>query len=123
MKRSKEYVYKLNGLTYYSGLDITMSFIGGKWKTIILWYLKNNTLRFGELKKKIPEITEKMLSTQLKDLEKDLLIGRKIYAQVPIKVEYTITDFGKTLLPFIEIMAKWGKLVGEKKGNVIEVIK
>ena len=123
MKRSKEYVYKLNGLTYYSGLDITMSFIGGKWKTIILWHLKNNTLRFGELKKKIPEITEKMLSTQLKGLEEDLLIARKIYAQVPIKVEYTVTDFGKTLLPFIEIMAKWGKQIGEKKGNVIEVIK
>lgn len=72
--KGKEYVIRLHGKTYHCALDITMDYIGGKWKTIVLWYLRNKTLRFGELKKQIPDITEKMLSLQLKDLEKDGLV-------------------------------------------------
>lgn len=67
----KEYVYELEGQNFHCAMDVTMHFIGGKWKTVVLWYLKNGTMRFGEIKKRIPDITEKMLSIQLKALEED----------------------------------------------------
>ncbi|MBS1738031.1 MAG: winged helix-turn-helix transcriptional regulator, partial [Bacteroidetes bacterium] len=80
-------------------MDITMHFIGGKWKTVVLWYLRNDKKRFSELKKLIPDITEKMLSLQLKNLENDGIVGRKHYPEIPPRVEYYLTDFGKTLIP------------------------
>jgi DNA-binding HxlR family transcriptional regulator len=66
--KGKEYIVKLRGKEYHCALDITMDFIGGKWKAVVLWYLKDRKLRFGELRKQIPDITEKMLSLQLKHL-------------------------------------------------------
>ena len=101
-------------------MDVTMSYIGGKWKTVVLWYLRNKTLRFGELKKQIPDITEKMLSLQLKALEEDGLVKREVYAEVPLRVEYSLTDFGKTLSPVIEAIAAWGRNLGEKEGKIVE---
>lgn len=118
--KGKEYVIRLHGKTYHCALDITMDYIGGKWKTIVLWYLRNKTLRFGELKKQIPDITEKMLSLQLKDLEKDGLVQREVYAEVPLRVEYSLTDFGKTLVPALEAIAKWGRNLGETQGKYLE---
>jgi DNA-binding HxlR family transcriptional regulator len=118
--KGKEYVVKLHGKTYHCALDITMDYIGGKWKTIVLWYLRNRTMRFGELKKQIPDITEKMLSLQLKDLEKDGLVKREVYAEVPLRVEYSLTDFGKTLVPALEAIAKWGRNLGETEGKFME---
>lgn len=118
--KGKEYVFKLHGNTYHCALDITMDYIGGKWKTIVLWYLRNKTLRFGEIKKHIPDITEKMLSLQLKDLENDGLIERTVYAEVPLRVEYQLTDFGKTLVPVLEAIAKWGRNLGEEEGKMVE---
>lgn len=118
--KGKEYVVKLHGKTYHCALDITMDYIGGKWKTIVLWYLRNKTMRFGELKKQIPDITEKMLSLQLKDLENDGLVKRTVYAEVPLRVEYSLTDFGKTLSPVVEAIAKWGRNLGEEQGKIIE---
>jgi len=103
-------------------MDITMDFIGGKWKTVVLWYLKGKTLRFGEIKKQIPDITEKMLSIQLKNLEDDGLIKRKVYAQIPLKVEYSLTDFGNSLIPVLNAIAKWGRHLGKEKGKIVEVI-
>ena len=104
-------------------MDITMNFIGGKWKTVVLWYLRNKTLRFGELKKLIPDITEKMLSLQLKALEEDGLVKREVFAEVPLRVEYSLTDFGKTLVPVIEAIAKWGRHLGETEGELMVVDK
>ena len=104
-------------------MDITLNFIGGKWKTVVLWYLRNKTYRFGELKKHIPDITEKMLSLQLKALEEDGLVKREVFAEVPLRVEYTLTDFGKTLVPVIEAIAKWGRHLGETEGELKEVSK
>jgi len=118
--KGKEYVVKLHGKTYHCALDITMDYIGGKWKTIVLWYLRNKTMRFGALKKQIPDITEKMLSLQLKDLEKDGLVKREVYAEVPLRVEYSLTDFGKTLVPALEAIAKWGRNLGETQGKTVE---
>ena len=117
----KEYVFDINGETFHCAMDITMKFIGGKWKTVVLWYLKNKTLRFGELKKLIPDITEKMLSLQLKALEADGLVKREVYPEVPLRVEYSLTEFGKTLMPVLESIAKWGRDLGEQQGKMREV--
>ncbi|MFN0275926.1 MAG: winged helix-turn-helix transcriptional regulator [Chitinophagales bacterium] len=119
--KGKNYVFKLHGKTYHCAMDVTMDFIGGKWKTVVLWYLRNRTMRFGELNKQIPDITEKMLSIQLKTLEGDGLIKREVFAEVPLRVEYSLTDFGKTLIPVLESIAKWGRTLGEKEGQLQEV--
>jgi DNA-binding HxlR family transcriptional regulator len=117
----KEYVFKLRGATYHCALDVTMDFIGGKWKSVVLWYLRDKTMRFGELKKQIPDITEKMLSLQLKALEQDGLIKRTVYPEVPLRVEYSTTEFGKTLRPVLEAIARWGRNLGDTEGKVVEV--
>lgn len=116
----QEKVFILNGKEYHCAMDITMNFIGGKWKTVVLWYLRKDKKRFGELRKLIPNITEKMLSIQLKDLEQDGIVKRKIYAEVPPKVEYYLTDFGKTLIPMLEEIAKWGRALAEAKGKLVD---
>jgi DNA-binding HxlR family transcriptional regulator len=117
----KEYVVKMHGKTYHCALDITMDYIGGKWKTVVLWYLRNKTLRFGAIKKHVPDITEKMLSIQLKSLEESGLIRREVFPEVPLRVEYSLTDFGKTIVPVVEAIAKWGRALGDKEGKVEEV--
>lgn len=117
----KEYKIEMNGQTFYCALDVTMNFIGGKWKAIVLWYLRKGTKRFGELKKLIPPITEKMLSLQLKELEKDGIVKRTIFAEVPPRVEYELTDEGKTLLPLLEEIAQWGRRKASLEGVIREV--
>ncbi len=82
--------------------------ISGKWKILILWYLSNQTLRFSDLKKKLPEITQKMLTNQLRSLEEDGLISRTVYPVVPPKVEYALTDMGHKMLPLLESMYEYG---------------
>lgn len=123
MVDGKKFEIRMNGKVYHCALDITMDFISGKWKTIVLWYLRNGAKRFSELNKHIPEITEKMLSLQLKQLVKDGIVGRKIYAEVPPRVEYFLTEEGKTLLPLLEEMAKWGRRKGKIAGDIMEVKK
>ncbi len=120
--KGKEYVVKMDGKTYHCAMDITMDYIGGKWKTVVLWYLRNKTMRFGEIRKQIPEITEKMLSLQLKALEDDGLVKREVFAEVPLRVEYSLTEFGKTLIPVLDAIAKWGRDLGEKVGKLEEVV-
>lgn len=92
-----------------SSVKTTLDVIGGKWKPLILFLLKDKTLRFGELMRGIDGVTQKMLTQQLRDLEKDKLVNRKVYAQVPPKVEYSITKFGQTLLPIFVLMDDWAK--------------
>ena len=97
--------------------ELTLAVIGGKWKLIILWHLcLEGTKRFSELKRLIPHITQKMLTNQLRELEEDKLIERKVYAEVPPRVEYTLTDHGQSLMPVLHAMYNWGKNYGE---NVI----
>lgn len=89
----------------------TLSVVGGKWKWLILGILfENEILRYGQIKKNISGITHKMLSQQLKELEAALLINRKEYQQVPPKVEYSLTEKGKTLIPILKLMGEWGYL-------------
>ncbi|MBB6521302.1 winged helix-turn-helix transcriptional regulator [Pseudoteredinibacter isoporae] len=86
-----------------------MDVIGGKWKVIILYHLRDNTLRFGELRKRIPKITQKMLTQQLRELESNNLVERKVYAEVPPKVEYTSTDIADELRPIMDMLCDWSK--------------
>ncbi|HEY9842102.1 MAG TPA: helix-turn-helix domain-containing protein [Candidatus Obscuribacterales bacterium] len=87
----------------------TLDVIGGKWKPIILWLLNDQTRRFSEIKRNLPGITQKMLTQQLRELEQDGIVHREIYAQVPPRVEYSLTDKGRTLGPILQQMAKWGR--------------
>src|SRR5690606_18719332 len=97
--------------------ELTLAVIGGKWKVIILWNLGlEGTKRFSELKRQIPHITQKMLTNQLRELEEDQLVERKVFAEVPPRVEYSLSEYGKTLMPLLHAMYDWGKNYGE---NVI----
>lgn len=84
-----------------------LNLIGTRWKLIIFYYLKEGPLRFTELKNKIPNITERMLSLSLRELEKDLLISRTVYPEVPPKVEYALTSAGKALNPVWDLLGDW----------------
>jgi DNA-binding HxlR family transcriptional regulator len=119
----KEYLIKLGDETFHCALDVTMRFIGGKWKTVVLWYLRKGPMRFSELRKRIPQITEKMLSLQLKELERDGILSRKVYAEVPPRVEYTYTEQGASLIPVVEALAHWGREKSRAEGVVIEAEK
>ncbi|HSZ24765.1 MAG TPA: helix-turn-helix domain-containing protein [Cytophagaceae bacterium] len=119
----KELAVKLKGKTFHCAMDITMDYIGGKWKVVVLWYLRDQHRRFSELKRMIPDITEKMLSLQLKQLEKDGIVGRKVYAEVPPKVEYYLTREGKSLLPVLKAIADWGVNKGKTEGVIEEVVR
>ncbi|HHD79446.1 MAG TPA: transcriptional regulator [Epsilonproteobacteria bacterium] len=94
--------------------------VSGKWKGLILWYLRDETLRYGEIRKKLDGITQKMLTQTLRDLEKHQLVSRKVYPVVPPKVEYTITEYGLKLIPIFEKMVEWGNDVGAQIGEVYE---
>ncbi|MFK2826649.1 winged helix-turn-helix transcriptional regulator [Bacillus sp. B190/17] len=90
--------------------ELTLSVIGGKWKMLILWHLgKEGTKRFNELKALMPGITQRMLVNQLRELEEDLIVHREVYPVVPPKVEYSLTEQGRSLIPVLEIMYEWGK--------------
>ncbi len=93
---------------YFCPVKLTTSVIGGKWKPLILFYLEGGTLRFGELQKLIPGMTKKMLTQHLRDLERDEVVRRKVYAVVPPKVEYSLTRHGESLKPILKLMSAWG---------------
>ncbi|UII26332.1 winged helix-turn-helix transcriptional regulator [Fulvivirga maritima] len=98
-----------------------MKYIGGKWKAVILIQLIKKK-RYSELRKLLPMVTERTISLQLKELEADGLVERKVYTnKPPLKVEYSLTDFGKTLIPLLEGMAKWGMETAEKNERVTVV--
>lgn len=88
---------------------LTTSIIGGKWKPLILFYLESRTRRFSELNRLIPGSTKKMLTQQLRELERDAIVKRKVYAQVPPRVEYSMTRHGESLRPILQLMSGWGK--------------
>jgi DNA-binding HxlR family transcriptional regulator len=118
----EEKVVSVRGTKFHCAMDITMHYIGGKWKTVVLWYLRNEKKRFGELKKLIPDITEKMLSLQLKTLEEDGIVKRTIFPEIPPRVEYELTDFGKTMIPMLEQIALWGGNLGRSEGELMDYV-
>ena len=101
-----DFIYK--NKVYYNPVEFALDRIGGTWKIPILWRLRNAIFRYGELRKDIPHITDKMLTTQLRELEEDGLISRKVYAVVPPKVEYTITEKGQRVMPVVDAIRNLG---------------
>ena len=90
-------------------IDATLDVIGGKWKPLIIYALNDETLRFSQLLDRLqPRITQRMLTKQLRQLETDGLIIRKVYTQVPPKVEYSLTELGKSLMPILDQLCEWG---------------
>ena len=100
--------FLFNKKLYYNPVEFAMDRIGGTWKMPILWRLKEKTMRYGELKKDIPQITHKMLKSQLRELEEEGFIFRKVYAVIPPKVEYSITERGLKAIPVIEVIRNYG---------------
>ncbi|GAB4149096.1 MAG: helix-turn-helix domain-containing protein [Patescibacteria group bacterium] len=94
--------------TSHEPVNLTLKIIGGKWKPLILWLLRDTTMRFSELSKQMPGTTQKMLTQQLRELEDDGLIMRKVYAEVPPRVEYSMTKYGLTLEPVLKAIHNWG---------------
>lgn len=90
-------------------VETTLMLIGDKWKVLILRDLMNGTMRFGELKKSIGHVSQKVLTSQLRDMEAKGLLTRKVYAEVPPRVEYTLTETGLSLKPVLDTMVAWGK--------------
>ena len=110
---------KMTEPTQLCAVDYAFKRIGGKYKARILWYLNLKTvLRYGELSRTLPDITTKMLTQTLRELEEDRLIIRKMYHEVPPKVEYTLSETGKELIPFIAHLHHWGKQQIEKEALV-----
>ncbi len=94
---------------YNNPVELALDIIGGKYKMPILWRVKDKAWRYGELKKSIGKITHKMLTEQLRELEKDGLIHREVYPEIPPKVEYSITEKGKNAIPAIETLRNFGE--------------
>lgn len=101
---------------YYTPIEFALRHIGGTWKMPILWRLQEKPLRFSELKRDIPHISDKMLTSQLRELEQKGLIGRNVYAEVPAKVIYTLTERGLKALPVIETIMKYGYELIKEEG-------
>jgi DNA-binding HxlR family transcriptional regulator len=94
---------------YNNPVQLSLDIIGGKWKMPILWRLKDGSKRYGELKRSLPKVTHKMLTQQLRELEQDEIITRKVYPEVPPKVEYDLTLLGKSVIPVIDLLREWGE--------------
>jgi DNA-binding HxlR family transcriptional regulator len=105
-----------NGKVYYNPVEFTMDRLGGTWKMPILWRLKDKVYRYSELKRAIPHISDKMLTTQLRDLERDGFLHREVYAVVPPKTEYSITEKGKRTIPIINQLREFGIELMELEG-------
>lgn len=103
------YIYK--DKEYICPLSLTLDVIGGKWKILILWHLNIETLRFSDLQRILPKISKKVMTSALRELENDKLIIRKIYPEIPPKVEYSISILGKELLPAIYTLGLFGKKI------------
>lgn len=115
--QGKELKVVIDEKEYFSAMEVAMGFLGGKWIAVILWQLRKEPKRFGELGKLIPGITEKMLSIQLRKLEKDGFVQRKIFAEVPPRVEYSLTESGKNMVPMLEKIGEWGRAMAVKFGK------
>ncbi|VDG20224.1 winged helix-turn-helix transcriptional regulator [Lactiplantibacillus mudanjiangensis] len=95
--------------TYHIGVEATMEIIGGKWKSIILCHLRHQTMRNSDLKRAIPQITQKMLTQQLRELEAAQIVQRHVYQQVPPRVDYQLTEYGQSLSGILHELCTWGE--------------
>src|SRR5262245_43397209 len=104
----------MSAKNYNCPVEATLDVIGGKWKPLILWWLHQQTCRFAELRRLIPGISEKMLIHHLRELEEDGILERRVYAAVPPKVEYSLTEYGRSLEQALRTICEWGKMHMER---------
>lgn len=123
MKKAQSYeMIDIDGKLFPCGTSVAMDYIGGKWKLVIIYRLTEGPLRYNELRKKMPTVTERTLSLQLKQLESDGIVSREVLTQKPpMKVVYSLTEFGKTLLPVLKAIGEWGDKVGQSQGKRVQV--
>lgn len=95
-------------LTFRCPVEASLEVIGGKWKAVILFHLLGGTKRFNQLRRLLPKVTQRMLTRQLRELEKDGLVQRVVYPEVPPKVEYSLTQFGSSVEPILRVLQRWG---------------
>ncbi len=118
----KQKVYRINGETFHCGVAVCYRNIGGKWKSVIIWYLRKGFLRFSEIKVQIPDMTDKMLSLQLKALTEDGIIKKTVIGiKAPFRVEYELTKLGESLIPVIELINQWGTTFANENGELMEI--
>jgi DNA-binding HxlR family transcriptional regulator len=106
---------------YNCPVEAALDVIGGKWKALILWWLQARTWRFAELRRRIPGVTEKMLTQQLRELEADGIVARRVYATVPPRVEYSLTAYGRSLKRALRAICDWGRGHMERTGATMAV--
>jgi DNA-binding HxlR family transcriptional regulator len=107
---------------YQCSMELTLALIGGKWKALILWQLGDKILRYSELRKALPNITPKMMTQQLREMEDSGLVMRFVYTQIPPKVEYSLTQAGKSLLPILDVMCKWGQNYADEYQQITDEV-
>ncbi|MBQ3678890.1 MAG: helix-turn-helix transcriptional regulator [Succinivibrio sp.] len=112
-KCSKEFVYK--GKKYRCSLELAMDVIGGKWKSLLIFHLRNGAMRSSALQHSLTGISNKMFTQSIRELEADGIVKREIFPVIPPKVEYSLTEKGKTLVPIMENLAKWGTSICDNK--------
>jgi len=110
MKSHEAGAFVMRQKTYYCGLEATLDVIGGKWKVLILWALRSEAQRFGELRRLVEGISEKMLIQHLKEMQADGIVTRQDFREVPPRVEYALTPFGKSLYAALAPLCEWGRL-------------
>jgi DNA-binding HxlR family transcriptional regulator len=109
---------RVNNKLYPCTVSVAMDLVGGKWKTVILYHLKDGPKRYSEIRRGMPGVTERTLSLQLKQLEEDELISRKVYGKKPpIKVVYGLTEFGQSFTPVLDALLGWGNQIVLQKGE------
>ena len=101
--------FSFRGKNFNNPVELSLDVIGGRWKIPIVWRLKEGSMRYGELRRSLTKITHKMLTHQLRELEQDEIIVRKVYPEVPPKVEYSLTLLGESVIPVIDLLREWGE--------------
>ena len=119
MKNEPKYAQKIDWLQDQCPIKATVDVIGGRWKPLILFYLLGQPKRFSGLRKDIPGVTAQMLTMQLRQLEADGIVARTIHAEVPVRVEYQLTTYGKTLATLLQAMRKWGEQHLKRRTQVL----
>jgi DNA-binding HxlR family transcriptional regulator len=109
-------------IEYECPLALALEIIGGKWKALVLYHLRKGKLRTNEIKRRLPDITQKMLTQQLRELERDGLVRREVFDTVPPKVEYSLTELGETVKPALLALCSWGYVYAEYKSPHGEII-
>ncbi|GGH32040.1 transcriptional regulator [Dyadobacter endophyticus] len=111
---------KVNNKLYPCTVSVAMDLVGGKWKVVMLYHLKDGPKRYSALRKELPGVTERTLSLQLKQLEEDGLILRQVFGEKPpIKVVYSLTDFGRSFTPVLDAILGWGNQIAAEKGEFV----